>query len=679
MRKAVICGAVMVAVCQSVLAEHAPLEINIEGGRPVGPGTVETTPEALPPLRPLDDALRTIPGVSGSRIGGHGTDLVIRGQGQTSINVVLDGAYVHGGCPNRMDPPLAYAPAESYDKITVIKGSQTVIYGAGGSGGTVILERDTPRFYADEKYRAKATAGYRSNSDTLDLSIDAAAGSEKGFARVLGSYVDADDYKDGDGNTVRSAFNERSATAILGYTPDEHTRVELSYEAQRTRDLLYAGAGMDSPLSDADTLRLKFEKRSIGGVVDAVKAEFYRAEVEHVMDNYSLREPLSPIMLMRAPSTSDTTGGRIVIDLGDAAANGLWRVGIDVQNNQRDAVRINDFNRMLNSVLWPGVDIDQTGLFAEYHRRVDDDNRFTGGLRYDRVTANAAKANKDPMGMPLSPNQLYSIYYGTTASKHNEDNWGGLLRWEHDLDVFNGYLYGGLSRSVRTADATERYLASNGAMPSMRWVGNPDLAPQKSHQLDIGVVIEKQKWELQAALFYNSVDDYILRDRFHQPMNNATIYRNVDATLLGGELDLLYRWNSSWSSTVGLAYVYAQNDTDDRAIAQIPPLEFIATLDYAYRSWDLGGRVRGAAKQTRVDTDPLTGSGLDAQQTPAWAVVDLYGSYHFNNSTILRFGIDNLFDKSYPQHLNRSSAFDPQQVQVNEPGISAYVQLAARF
>jgi iron complex outermembrane receptor protein len=89
--------------------------------------------------------------------------------------------------------------------------------------------------------------------------------------------------------------------------------------------------------------------------------------------------------------------------------------------------------------------------------------------------------------------------------------------------------------------------------------------------------------------------------------------------------------------------------------------------------------VRAAAKQTRVDEDPLTGSGLDVGQTPGWAVVDIYGNYVINKTVSVRFGIDNLLDKEYAQHLNRSSAFDPLQVQVDEPGISGWVKLAAQF
>ena len=56
----------------------------------------------LPPTRETADLLRDIPGVSGSRMGGHGTDPSIRGLSQTRLNILLDGAYVHGGCPNRI-------------------------------------------------------------------------------------------------------------------------------------------------------------------------------------------------------------------------------------------------------------------------------------------------------------------------------------------------------------------------------------------------------------------------------------------------------------------------------------------------------------------------------------------------------------------------------------------------
>lgn len=641
------------------------------------PSVTPVEPAALSPVRESADALRDLLGVSGSRMGGHGTDLAIRGLSQTRLNILLDGAYVHGGCPNRMDPPTSYAAPGSYEAITVIRGAQTLEYGGGGPGGTVLFERETPRFDAEEPFRGRAEAGYRGNHDAWEALADLAAGNERWFGRFIGAKVDAGNYQDGDGNEVRSGYEQASGTFILGFTPGHGSRLEASFERQQTRDLLFPGAGMDSPKADNDTLRLKFRSAGWGTSIAALRAEIYRSEVEHVMDNYTLRTPLNPMMLMRAPSTSDTTGGRIAVELESGI--GRWKIGADFQNNDRQAERINDFNGMLNSVLWPGVEIDQHGVFGELTHPLTEADRLVAGLRYDRVRADASRADVKP-DMGLSPNALYAIYYnGAQAQERNEDNVGGLLRLEHDLAGGLGTLYAGLSRSVRTADATERFLASNASSPDGRWVGNPLLEPEKHHQVELGLRVGRGPWGVEASIFYNDVSDYILRDRFHVTGNNATVYRNVDATLIGGEATLAYRWSTAWSGRLGIAYVEATNDTDDRPIAQIPPLEGLASLDYSAAEWDAGARLRAAAKQTRVDTDPSVGSGLDTGETPAWAVLDLYGSYRVDDTFRIDLGIDNVFDRDYAQHLNRANSFDPTQVQVDEPGRSAWLKLSAEF
>ncbi len=639
---------------------------------------ITITPANFQAVKESAEILRAVPGVDGSRIGGHGLDPVIRGQSQNRINILLDGAYTFGGCPNRMDPPTAYAPPSSYESIRVLKGLQTLEYGAGGSGGTLLFERVTPRFTDEKKYRGRVEGGYRSNGDGWDVAADVAGGTDTAFARVIGSHSESNNYTDGNGNEVRSGYRTNSGTLILGYTPSDDMRLEFSAERNQLRDELFAGAGMDSPSSDNDIYRLKFNATNLESFVDDLKVEVFRSDVDHVMDNYTLRAPANPMMLMRAPSTSDTTGGNLVA--GIDSDFGLWKFGINVLNNDRDAIRVNDFNNTLNSVLWPGVSIDQRGLFGELSHDLNDSNRVIAGLRYDHVDSNASKANLTPDKPPLSPNDLYSIYYdGAQAKKRTEHNWGGLLRWEHDLDSGWGTTYAGISRTVRTADATERFIASNGANPSMRWVGNPLIDPEKHHQFEIGALLGEGPWELDASIYYNDVSDYILRWRYHEPDNNATIYKNVDATLIGGEATLSYRWTDNWRTDAGIAYVWANNDTDDAAIAQIPPFGGFLSVDYLADKWQAGARLDAAAQQNRVDDDPTTGSGLDSGKTPGWAVVDLYGRYTFSDAISLDAGIDNLFDKAYANHLNRSSAFDPTQIQVNEPGRSFWARLTATF
>ncbi|WJW75456.1 TonB-dependent copper receptor [Thiohalobacter sp. IOR34] len=657
--------------------------IEIEKAPPEQPEVMRLGIEQAVEEGPVDTGawLRSLPGVSGKRLGGHGVDPVIRGQGENRVNVLLDGAYVFGGCPNRMDPTTSYAPLTSFDSIIVIKGNQTVRYGAGGSGGTLLLERITPPFRADEKLRARVDAGYASNGNQRELFVDGAGGNSRGYVRAIAGINKADNYEDGDGNAVRSAYTERGASLILGYTPDAATRLELSLEAIRGDDIYYAGS-MDTPETSNDLLRLRFDKDNLKGMFSAVKAEFYRSDVSHLMDNYSLR-PLTAPMMMAVPSDSMTSGGRL--ELTSGADGSQWRWGLDYQKSDRDAIRYTGASlATVNSYMWPDVTLSQTGLFAETEQSLAGHRRLRAGARVDRVNASAGRASQDPPGMAMSPNQLYSLYYGKTGGDHDETNVAGFLRLEQDLAASPVTLSFSLNRSVRTADATERYMAANGLTAAQRWVGNPDLDPERHHQLELGLIYNPPTWNLSVSIYYDDVSDYILRDRAHGQAgillsDSATIYRNVDATLYGGELSLRHRWAGAWSSELTLAHVRGQNTSDDRPIAQIPPLEFSLELKYEAGSWQLGGRLQGAARQTRVDDDPATGSGLDSGQTPGYAVIDLFGEYQLGRQFRLRAGIDNLFDRTYAQHLNRANDFDPLQVQINEPGRSVWLKLNGSF
>lgn len=675
-RRVIVPGLIGLCVLNPVQATEPLPVIPIEGELPEQLGeTVKPQQETVAPVD-TGEWLRSLPGVSGTRLGGHGIEPVVRGQGETRVNVLLDGAYVHGGCPNRMDPATSYAPLSSYDKVTLIRGNQTVRYGGGGSGGTLLLERDTPPFAAGEGPRLRADAGYAANGDRREAYLDGALGGERGYARVITGIDKAGNYDDGDGNAVRSAYTTRGANLLLGWLPAAGTQLELGVEAVRGRDILYAG-GMDAPKSDQDAVRLKFSQRIGASAQGLVSGELYRTAVEHLMDNYSLRTLTAP-MKMSVPSDSTTRGGRIQYRTGGAQD---WLIGVDVQRNDRTAIRYSGATlTAVNSYMWPGVSLDQWGVFVERGFDLAPRQQLRAGARYDRVDASASLANADPAGMPLSPNQLYSLYYGTTAQDVSEHNVGGFLRYELSSEHAPVLWSATLSRSVRTADATERFMAANGMTPSDRWVGNPTLDPERHHQFEIGAQANTRGWVLQSAVYVDDVRDFILRDRAHSTdamLGNATLYRNVDARLYGTELSAARVWAETWESRATLAYVRGRNRSDDRPLAQIAPLELVFELRYAVSVWDLGGRLRLVDRQTYVDADPATGSGLDAGETPAHAVLDLSGRYALSRQISLKYGIDNVFDRAYAEHLNRSNDFDPLQVQINEPGRSLWLRLSA--
>jgi iron complex outermembrane receptor protein len=304
----------------------------------------------------------------------------------------------------------------------------------------------------------------------------------------------------------------------------------------------------------------------------------------------------------------------------------------------------------------------------------------------DRVDASASKADLDPVpAWADSPNTLYSSYYGVTAEPRDETNVGGLLRYEHQLPGNATTLFAGLSRTVRTADATERFIAGdNMSDPTKIWVGNPGLDPEAHHQLDFGLEHQAKQYSAAVTVYYDRVNNYILRDLARGQdgillADLATIYRNVDAELYGLDVETSYQWNSRWSSDMTLAYVYATNTTESRPIAQTPPLEGTLSLEYRRGAWMLGGLLRAVDKQTRVDDDPATGSALDVGQTPGFTVYNLYGSYSLDKQSKISFGVDNVTDKTYAEHLNKSNAFDVTQIQVNEPGRAYWAKVTMLF
>ncbi len=124
-----------------------------------------------------------------------------------------------------------------------------------------------------------------------------------------------------------------------------------------------------------------------------------------------------------------------------------------------------------------------------------------------------------------------------------------------------------------------------------------------------------------------------------------------------------------------MAYVRATNTTDDRPIAQTPPLNGKLQLDYNRGKWGLGTRVNFAARQDRIDLL----SKQEVGETAGYGTLDFYGNYQLNKTFNLRAGIDNVFDKTYAEHTNRANLMDIEAIQVNEPGRTAWLKVVAEF
>ncbi len=641
-RRAVWTLAIYGAINPSLWAEEQPLLIDVVKPLPVSAGETGMDLEQSPaPVADGGELLRDLTGVSGSRMGGRGIDPVIRGQQQNRLNVLLDGAYIYGACPNRMDPPTTYSASESYDRVVVLKGNQSVIYGPGGSGGTVLFERERPQF-DDKGYRGTLSAGYSDNGETESLSADLAAGSDRGYIRFITESVESGNYEDGAGDDVRSSYETESNALLLGARIADRTWLEGSYEQVREEDVLFPGAGMDSPYSDADTWRLKLDHQPVNSSIQRIRAEIYRADIDHLMDNYSLRT--AGMMQMAAPTSSDTLGGRLLIDSYVGGHQLQW--GLDHQQNYRKGTRqmvMPSGMRRDVSALWPDVTIEQTGVFGEVKHYLSGSDWLKAGARLDHVTADAERTAAD--------------------DDASENNVSAFLTWNHQL-AENYSLQSTLSRSVRTADATERYIDAGS------WQGNPDLEPEIHQQAELTLNAAAKSFSWSVSGYIDRVDDFILRKNSR--------YSNIGAELYGIDFEAVWQLDQNWRLSNGISWVRGNNRDDGSNLSQIPPLTATLALDYKRDSFRAGADWLLVAKQSDICLAGSDCGGLDLQKTPGYGVVGLNAGWDFNPNLSLDAGIDNLFDKRYSDHLNREDLLG-NSVQVSEPGRNAWVRMTARF
>src|SRR5690606_13568043 len=271
----------------------------------------------------------------------------------------------------------------------------------GASAGTVRFEREIPYFdRPGVRAQGSLLAGSNGRNDQV---LDASAGTPRGYLRASANRSEADDYRAGDGRRVPSAWEKWNADAAIGWTPDADTGLELS-AGTGDAEARYAGRGMDGSRFRRDNLGLRFEKKHMGGVLDAVVASLYRNEVDHVMDNYTLRDPdpSSSMPMPMASNVGDTSqGGRVALTF----QHDSWELTAGVDGRQGEHRRRSAMGRdAWRQQPWThDADTGTLGVFAESHWHIDEVHHLMSGLRVDRARVEDRRATVGS-GMNAMPN-----------------------------------------------------------------------------------------------------------------------------------------------------------------------------------------------------------------------------------------------------------------------------------
>ena len=654
------------------------------------PLIVVTDPKA--PRQPVPasdgaDFLKGIPGFSTIRKGGTNGDPVFRGMSGSRLGIQVDGGQIYGGCPGRMDPPTAYIAPELYDRVTVVKGPETVIYGPGNSAGVVKFHRDFTR-YTGPDYAVDASilgGSWGRNDQNLDLR----AGDPTGYLGISTNHTHSQDYEDGDGHRVHSNYDRWNADATVGWTPSDDTRVELTV-GKGNGQAAYAFSGMDGSQFLRESASLSLTQEHLTRHWDKLEVQAYTHYADHVMDNYTLRTPDPDSMMPMAMASNvarRTNGGRVA---------GTWRwdeavelvAGLDgststhtIRNGGppgsadyfRDLPRVRDAR------------MTDVGAFGELRWMFAPGQRLVTGARLDRAQtrgyalATAASSGGMDMGGGMDDGMDMGGAETTTTMAANRSTTlpAGFIRYERDLASAPATFYAGIGHVQRFPDYWELF----GQHVAGTLASFEQLAPEKTTQLDVGIQYHDAHLKTWISGYAGVVNDFIL---MHYPatMMGTGSASNVQARIAGGEAGAAYAFTDHWSADATLSYAWGQDRSERRPLPQMPPLEGRLGLTYARDAWSVGALWRMAAAQHRVAVGEGNIVGQDLGPSAGFGVFSLNAGYRVGAHLTLSAGIDNLFDKTYAEHLNAAPeglVGYVDTVRVNEPGRTAWIKVQVRL
>ncbi|MGD8427025.1 MAG: TonB-dependent receptor [Balneolaceae bacterium] len=607
--------------------------------------------------------LKDSPNISGIRKGGgFGVDPVLRGFQKNQLMVEMDGVWQsQGACPNRMDPPTSHVQMEHIEKVEILKGPYALKHGPS-FGGVINFKSQQPDFYTNPVLSSYVTVGYESNIDRQRYAGGFKKEGGPWTTNLYGAFASTENYDDGSGNSVNAGMSNAEYTVETSVQLNNASTFKAKMSQNFARDVAYPALMMDMRKDNITNATLSYINTDFGS--GRFESSVFGSYVEHLMDNRDRQ------MSNMAEAVADLSTKTYGYDLSYVlpTTSGNWTVGTDATLRYIEGIRTRDFNmgpmagKTVTDNIWQGGKRNRFGGVIEYQPNIGGWNLVVSS-RLDYYYSNAS-----------DPDTYFAQNMGNLKQEHL--GWSASAGFNKSLSSnwSAGFWLGRSERYPGMDELFVNYLAIG--MDPYEYVGNPRLNPEVNHQIDAILNYTNGIISLQTSLFYSYVTDYIsatVRPNLNpKQMGTPGVkqFKNVgEAALYGFELTLQSNGQNKLGYNLSTAYTIGRNLSTDKDLPQIPAYEANLKLDYRFLNNKLIPQLhlRGVAAQTRV------AESFDEQPTGGYVLTHFKLSSQLGNSLRLSAGINNVFDVTYHEHLNRS--LQGSTLPLNDPGRSFFIEL----
>ncbi len=613
-----------------------------------------------PPEPNFGPELLAIPGVYGHARAADAMEPNIRGFAFDRVATTLNGLPLVNASPERTNSPVAILGASAVTGMSVAKGIASVTLGPATTGGRIALTTDPAATLEDGRpFGARFSTLYNAGRDGTTSSgrVTRQTGAWDATATIFRNHLG--DYTAADGRRVAARFEDYGGSAALGW----HTGTQRARLDVLTRRLQRQDA-VSLPLDGRNTSSqaLTFEHRiSFANTLPLESAE-WRVGYATTDPYITSEDRVSPPISAQAMARTFGAGLKSTWRIGDADQLAL---GLDFSRQTRRAVRTTPAGR---DYIWPGATYADAGAFAEWHRALPRSWKLRIGGRLDDVRSDAADVDQLALGKPIR--QQFITYNGSDASAIARHEIAGaansLLEWKRSAEA-SAYLAAGYS--IQPAPVMERYraflnaLGGDGRGGNAVELGNPAVKSERKAAIEAGGSLRRERIVLEATLYYDRVDDFILRTPIgttQPPLARMVVfgYRNIDAEFVGGELGATLKPASNWSVPISVAVADARNHTTGRGLAEIPPAEAAAAVRYSLTAtrgrgpaapWQLAAEFGGRFVAGRSNPAPL--------DNPIFGPTGGFSVWHLRTGLAptahikIEASVENLFNHGYTEYL----------------------------
>ncbi len=568
------------------------------------------------PVQNLKDVLKDVPGVQITNESDNRQGVSIRGLSSGYTLILVDGKRVNSrnAVFRHNDFDLSWIPAESIERIEVVRGPMSSLYGSDALGGVVnIITRKVGKAWHGTLSADTTVQEHRDRGDSGNGNFFASGPLVDDLlgVKVYGALGKRE--KD----QASSSSGSTGQPRIEGYT-SRNANVEFSLTPDKDQDITF-GYGLDRQDRDSDTLdknRIERENYSLGhngrwGLANT-ELRFYGENIEN-----KNAETIT--------SKNNSLDGKVVIPLGDY--NQLLTFGGEYRND-----KLEDGVNMKNG---GSTQANQYALFLEDEWRIFENLALTGGVRMD---------DHQNYGVNWSP-RAYLVYNATDT-----------------VTVKGGWASAFKAPSLLQLSPDWQSASCRG---SCNVVGSKDLKAETSESVEFGLYYAGEEGWLEdvnasATVFQNDIDDMITVIRTAN-RNLAQTYQNfVGFDASGNPIFRYYNVNKARirgletelslpvTDVLNLKLNYTYNDARDlsnggnKPLSELPFHTSNATLDWKpLEDWSFYISANYKGKSRTV---------TDGNATPGgYTVWNTGGSYQINKAVKLRAGVLNLGDKD----LNR--------------------------